>query len=62
VPFTFNPSIQETKAGRSLEFYASLVYRASSRTTRKYTEKPCLKQPKYNKKLSFNKIEALVQS
>jgi hypothetical protein len=48
----FNLSPQEAEAeaeaGRSLEFKASLVYRASSRTIRG-TEKPCLEKPKANK-------------
>ena len=30
--YTFNPRSQEAEAGRSLEFKANLVYRASSRT------------------------------
>ena len=31
---TFNPSTWDTEAGGSLEFKASLVYKASSRTAR----------------------------
>ena len=44
----FNPSTQEAEAGRSLEFEASLIYKASSRTARA-TEKPCLKNKQTNK-------------
>ena len=41
VPF-FNPSTREAKAGRSLEFEASLVYWVSSRLAKATREKPCL--------------------
>jgi hypothetical protein len=34
VVHAFNPNIQETETGRSLEFEASLIYRGSSRTVR----------------------------
>ncbi|EDL07105.1 mCG1028373, partial [Mus musculus] len=34
---------------RISEFEASLVYKVSSRTTRGYTEKPCLEKPKKKK-------------
>ena len=36
----FNPSILEAEAGGSHEFEASLVYKVSSRTGSKVTEKP----------------------
>jgi hypothetical protein len=44
VAHTFNPSTQEAEAGRSLEFKASLVYRASSRTARATQRKPVLRK------------------
>jgi hypothetical protein len=43
----FNPSTWEAEAGGSLEFEASLAYRASSRiASLGYSEKPCLKKQK----------------
>ena len=48
---TFNPRTQEAEACDFYEFKASLVYRVSSRTGSKATEKPCLeKQNKQTKK------------
>jgi hypothetical protein len=51
---TFNPSTWEAEAGGSLEFEASLVYRASSRTARATQRNPILENqnqttPKQNK-------------
>jgi hypothetical protein len=40
---TFNPSTQEAKAGGSLEFQASLVYRYSSRIARTPQRNPISK-------------------
>jgi hypothetical protein len=40
---TFNSSTQEAKAGKSLEFKARLVYRASSRTTKATQRNPVSK-------------------
>ena len=44
VAHVFNPSTREAEAGGSLEFEASLIYRASSRTGSKTKEKSCLKR------------------
>jgi hypothetical protein len=56
VAHAFNPSTQETEAGGSLEFEASLVYKVSSRTARaiQNTEKPCLEKLKKKKKKKNN--------
>jgi hypothetical protein len=43
VVHAFNPSSQEAKAGRSLEFKASLVYRESSWIARATQRSLCLK-------------------
>ena len=42
VAHTFNPSTWRQRQADLCEFEASLVYRASSRTGSKATEKPCL--------------------
>ena len=44
VAHTFNPSTQETKAGRSLKFRASLVYRVSFRIARATQENVAFKK------------------
>ena len=44
VVHTFNPSTWVAEPGESLKFKASLVYRASSNTGSKATEKPCLEK------------------
>ena len=46
VTHTFNPSTQETEAGRSQEFEASLVYRIEFQYSQRYIVKPCLEKPK----------------
>ena len=50
---TFNPSNWEAEAGKFLEFEASLVYRASSRTARATQRNPVSKNQK--KKTKQNK-------
>jgi hypothetical protein len=56
---TFNLSTQEAEAGRSLEFKASLIHRASLRTARTtQRKKPCLKKNKtLNRQTNKNKYE-----
>ena len=49
VAHAFNPSTQETGAGR-FEFEASLVYRVSSRAARVIQRNPVSKKPKNKKK------------
>jgi hypothetical protein len=46
---TFSPSNQKAEAGGSLEFGASLFYRASSRTARATQRNPVLKNKKEKK-------------
>jgi hypothetical protein len=46
----FNPSTGEAEASVSLEFKASLVYRASSRTARATQRNPVSKNPKKEEK------------
>ena len=40
------PALERQRQADLYEFEASLIYRASSRTGFKATEKPCLKKPK----------------
>jgi hypothetical protein len=57
---TFNPSPGGNSRWIS-EFEATLIYKASSRTSQSHTEKPCLEKEKERKKLrSVNKINELL--
>ena len=50
VAHAFNPSTWEAEAGDLSKFEASLVYKMSSSTDSKATEKHCLKTPKKKKR------------
>jgi hypothetical protein len=49
VVHAFNPSTQEAKAGRSLEFETSPIYRVIFRTGRAKQRNSVLRKPKGNK-------------
>ena len=49
------PTLRRQRHVDLCEFKASLVYRASSRTGSKATEKPCFEKPKGRKKEKKNK-------
>ena len=55
VAHTFNPSTREAQADLC-EFEANLVYRASSRTSSKTTEKPWLKKTNKQKQTKQQKL------
>ena len=48
------PALRRQRQAKLCEFEASLVYRASSKTGSKATEKPCLEKPK-EKEREYNR-------
>jgi hypothetical protein len=59
---TFSPSTQEAETDRSLEFEASLVYRASSRTARATQRSPVLIKNKQHSTGCSSQVPGLVPS